>query len=117
MLCAFANLVADDVQDHLSHNEEKYPKGDVSQRPSVLQGVRYKYDLHNDVDEQTYSVQEVQHNEQAHRIRRPEPGFALERQDRDRAGEQEHADGGAAQKPDGLSGAVFVELEADKAVD
>lgn len=117
VLRAFADLVADDVENHLADDEEEDAEGDIAQRPAVLEGVRHEDDLHDDVDEQADGVEQVQHHEQADRVRRPQPGLALECQDRDGAGEEEHADGGAAQEPDGLRGAVLVELETDEAVD
>ena len=117
VLRALADRVADHVQNHLPDDEEEDPERDVAQGPAVLERVHHEDDLHDDVDEQADGVEQVQHHEQADRVRGCQPGFSLEGQDRDRAREQEHADGGAAEKPDGLRGAVLVELEADEAVD
>ena len=117
MLGGLADLVAKDIQDHLPDDEEEDPEEDMQQRPAVLQRVGDENDLHDGVDEEEDAIEEIQHDEQAHRVRGAEPGFALEGQDRDGERDEEHADGAAAQQPDGLPRAVLVQLEADEAVD
>ena len=117
VLRRLADLVAEDIEDHLPDDEEEDPEEYMQQRPAILQRVGHEDDLHDGVDEEEDAVEKIQHHEQAHRIRGAEPGFALEGQDRDGERDEEHADGAAAQQPDRLPRAVLVELEADEAVD
>lgn len=112
-----ANRVAEDVKNDLADDEEEHPKGDVTQRPSVLQRVGDEDDLHNDVDEQEDAIDEIQNHEQAQRIRRAQAELVLERQDRHRAGDEEHADRRASQQPHGLCGAIFVQLKPHEPID
>lgn len=108
---------AEDVEDHLPDDEEEDAEGDVPQRPAVLQRIRHEDDLHDGVDEQADAVEQVQHHKQPHGVGRPQPGEVLEREEGDGERDDECAGGAAAQEPDGLPRAVFVELEADEAVD
>ena len=49
MLDAVADAVTEDVQDHLACNKDTHAKGDVSQWPSILEGVYDEDDLHDHV--------------------------------------------------------------------
>ena len=68
MRYGIANRVTEHVEDHLANDEEEDPKGDVSERPAILQGVRNKYYLHGQVDQEAYAIDQVQHHEEANGI-------------------------------------------------
>lgn len=81
---SFAKDVTEDVENYLANNEEKNPKGDISERPSILQCVRDKYDLHDQVHEQADAIEEVEHHEETQGICRTHSRFTLESQYRHR---------------------------------
>lgn len=81
MLDGVANLVTKDVEDHLANDEEEDSKSNISKRPAILQGVRHKYDLHDNVYQQAYAIDKVQHHEKTHSVRWPESCPALEGQE------------------------------------
>lgn len=70
----------------------------------------------DDVDEQEDCVDQVEHDEEPQGVIGCQAP-AHERHQGDASGQDEHADRGAAEKPDGLCGPIFVELEADESID
>lgn len=117
VLGAIADRVAQHVQGYLAADEEEDTKRNVPERPAVLQGVDYEDNLQDDVDEEADAVEEVQDDEKSHRLCWSQPRPALEGAYRHGPTDQEHSQGGNAQKPDRQSGAILIELKADKAVD
>ena len=117
MCCRLADFVSNGVEDHLTDDEDEDAKGDVDEWPAVLEGICDEDDLHDDVDKEAQGVEEIKDHEETERVERSEPTFVFESKDADAAAEDEHPDGCAAEEPNGHSGAVFVELEADKAID
>ena len=112
-----ADCVAEDVENDLSDDEEEKAKGDVPQRPSILERVGDEDDLHDDVYQQADAVDDIQHHKKTERVGRAQSQLVLERQNRYRPRDEEHADGGASQQPHRLLGAIFVQLKAHKAID
>ena len=100
MLDVFADRVAEDVQDDLADDEEEDAEGEVAQRPAVLQRVGDEQDLQRDVDGDAERVDDVDDDEEADCICRAEPRPALERQQADGEGDEEHGHAGKAQQPD-----------------
>lgn len=89
----------------------------MSQWPSILQSTRNKQDLHDKVDEYENSTEDIEDNEEADRFGRSQCTPALKCGQTDEEGNGKHDGCAGSQQPDGESGAVFVELEANKAVD
>ena len=81
MRYGIANSITEHVEDDLANDEEENPKGDVSKRPAILECVCDKYDLHGQVDQQAYAVNQVQDHEEANGVGRTQASFPLERQD------------------------------------
>ncbi len=80
MRYGIADSVTEHVEDHLADDEEENPKGDVSERPAILQRVRDEYYLHGQVDQQAYAVDQVQHDEKANGVGWAQPSFSFESQ-------------------------------------
>lgn len=112
-----ADGVAEDVENDLTNDEEKNAKRDVPQRPSILERIGDENDLHDDVYQQAYAVDQIKHHKETQSVGWAQPQLVLEGQDRNRPGNQEHANRGASQQPHGLGGAIFVQLKAHKAID
>lgn len=117
MCCAVADGVVEDIQEDLANDEKEDAKDDVSQRPAVLQRVDDQHKLQHDVDEKDNGVEEINDDKQADRFVGSQATPALECQERDGAGDDEHAEGAQAQQPDRQGRAVLVQLEADETVD
>ena len=117
MACTFTDLVAKDVKNDLANGEEEDPKRDIPQRPSILKRIRNKNDLHDHIDQHTDAIDQIQDDEQTDRLRRSKPNLIHKRQDRHGARNNKHGDGTRPQQPNGLLGAILVELEADETVD
>lgn len=117
MLDAVANGVAEDVQNDLSNDEEEDTENDVAEWPAILECAHNKDDLADEVDEQEDGVDDVGNDENADWVLGIHTGPVLEREKRDGTADNEHGEGGQAQQPDRQGRAVFVQLEADKAVD
>ena len=97
MLDLFADAGGEDVEDDLADDEEEDSEGNVAQRPAILQRVEDEEDLHDQVDQDADSVDEVENHKQAGRVRGPEAGPALERHERDGERDDEHAERRQAQ--------------------
>ena len=117
MLHVTADGITKDIDNDLANNEEEYPKRNVTQRPTILQGVRNEDDLHHHVHEHTDPVNDVEDHEKSDSLSRSKTSPSLERQQRHGTGDYEHAERGKPKKPDRERSAIFVKLEADKAVD
>ena len=117
MLSALADGVAGNVERDLAADEEEDAKHNVSQGPSILEGVDDEDDLQQHVDEDADAAEEVEDDEQPHGLRRPQSCPALERTQRNHSADDEHGDGGAAQEPDGERRPILVQLESHEAVD
>lgn len=76
-----ADSITEHVEDHLANDEEENPKGNISERPAILQGIRNEYDLHGQVDQQAYSINQVQYHEEAHSVGWTQPSSPFECQD------------------------------------
>lgn len=63
MLDFVADVRREDVEYELSDNEEEYSEADVAQWPTILQRVDHEEDLHDQVDQDAESVDEVQDDE------------------------------------------------------
>ena len=81
MRYCMADSIAEHVEEHLANNEEENPKGDISERPAILQGVRNKYNLHGQVDQEAYAINQVQHHEEANGVGWAQSSFPFECQD------------------------------------
>lgn len=68
MLHIVADSVTEDVQNDLSDHKEEDAKRNVSQRPSILKSVGDKDHLHDHVDEQANSIDEIEHYKQSQGI-------------------------------------------------
>jgi len=111
------DLVGEGIQQNLAHGEEKHSKGDITQRPPILQCPQHQQDLTAHVDEQEQRVDNIHEHEERRSLCRVESSVAVEGADGDRACEKEHHERADAHQPDGESSAVFVDLEADEAID
>lgn len=80
---------AEDVEDDLADDEEEYAEADVEERPAVLQRVDHKHDLHHEVDEQEYAIEDVENHEEADRVCGTETRPAFEGEERDDEGDGE----------------------------
>lgn len=112
-----ANLCADGIQNDLADNEEEDTKGNVAQRPAVLQGSNDKKNLEGDVDEKLDGVKQVEYDEQSDGVGGAEACPRLEGRKRNQETDGKCYDAAYTEKPDGKRGAVFVQLESNKAVD
>ena len=117
MLHSIAHHLAKHIQNDLPDREAEHTKGNMEQRPSLLQRPHHQKDLHDHVHSQEDRAENVDHNEQPDRVVRTEPRPALEREERDRKRHDEGQETGDPEQPDGERGAIFVELEADEAID
>lgn len=117
VLDALTNVRVEDVEDKLTNDEEEDAKGNVPQRPPVLQSTHDKQDLHDQIDTDEDGVQDVEDDKEANGICGTQCSPALESGQTDEESDGEHEDGADAQQPDGEEGAVFVQLEPDEAVD
>lgn len=115
------DLVADargkDVEDDLSDDKEEHSKGNVAERPAVLQRVDDEEDLHDEVDPDADSVDDVQDDKQPDRVCRSKTTPALERHERHGKGNDKHAEGAQSEQPHAQRRSILVELEADEPVD
>ncbi len=116
MLGALANRRPKDVERDLADDEEEDTQGDVSQRPSVLEGIDDQNDLQDDVDEETAAAEKVEHDEEADGLGWSQPP-ALEGQQRDGEREGEHDHRRSSQQPHRRLRAILVQLEPDETVD
>lgn len=112
-----ADLRADGVQNDLAHDEEEDAKGDVAQRPAVLQSPDDKEDLECDVDEKLNGVQQVQDDEETDGVGGSQTNPRLEGSKRNQEAYRKSRQRTNAQQPDGKKGAVFVQLKSDETVD
>ncbi|RDW88593.1 hypothetical protein BP6252_00625 [Coleophoma cylindrospora] len=87
-----ADVVAEHIQDHLSNDQEEDPKRNIPQGPAILQRVGHEDDLHHDIDHERNAIDQIQHDKQAHGIRRAEPSPLLERRERDHECDDEHGE-------------------------
>ena len=116
MLRAVADGIAKDVKDDLANDEEKDTKGDIAQRPSVIECTKNEQDLTRRIYEETYGVHNVRDDEDANGVLRVHSSPALESKERDGAAYDEHGERRQSQQPYRKSCAILIELEADKAV-
>jgi hypothetical protein len=108
---------AEGVEDDLTNDEEKDAKGDVAERPPVLQGPDDEKDLQRDVDHQLHAVEEIQNDEKPDRVRRAKSSPRLESGQRDKEGDDEGGTGAKPHHPERQWCSVLVQLEADETVD
>lgn len=101
MLGAIANNVTENIQDDLSNHEEEHAKDDVTQRPAVLQCAQDKDDLADEVNEEKDSVDDVGDDENADGVLSVQTSPVLEGKKRDSTANDEHAERGQPQQPDG----------------
>ena len=106
--------LAEGVDENLANNEEEDAKGNVTQRPSVLESSHNEQDLHDDVDCEEYGTEDVEDDEEADGVVRTQPGPALESQDADDKSDGEHGGRADSEKPDTQECTIFVQLEADE---
>lgn len=99
---------AEGVENDLADDEEHRGGSEIPQRPAVLQSVHHEDDLHDEVDEQTDGVDDVQHNKQARGIRRRQSRPALKREQRDDKRQRKHRHTGEPQQPNRQKRAVFI---------
>lgn len=64
VLHVVADGIAEDVQNDLSDYKEEDAKGNVSQRPSILQSVGDKDHLHDHIDEQADAIDKIEYHKQ-----------------------------------------------------
>jgi hypothetical protein len=105
---ALTDTGTEDVEDHLTNDEEKYSKRNVPQRPAIMQSVDDQNNLHGQIDHQAEGIDDVDHDEQAGGAIWREASPTLERQQRDGSGKDEHAERRKSEKPDRESGAIFI---------
>jgi hypothetical protein len=117
VLHSITDRLGENVKDDLADDEEDGPESNISKWPSILQCSKDEQDLHNNIHDQTNSIDDIQHHEHAGGTSWTEPGPILECGERDKTSDNKHGCGAAAQKPDGKSGAIFINLETNKAVD
>lgn len=108
MLDAFADWSAEYVKDDLPDNEHENSKEDVTQWPSLLQSAQNEYKLHDHVDSQEDSAEDVDHDEHSNCVFWTKACDILECQDTNREADEKHDEGADSEKPDRESGAVFV---------
>lgn len=112
-----ANRLAECIEQHLSDNERKDSKSNVSQRPSSIQSSQHQNDLHDNVHKQEQGAEDVDHDEDANGVLGSKASPALECQEGDGEGDEEHGDTASTEQPDGKRGAVLVQLETNEPVD
>jgi len=108
VLDAFADRSAENVEDDLSYDEHENSKENVSQWPPLLQSAENQDKLHDEIDSQEDSAEDVDHNEHSDRILWAEASDIFESQDADREADEEHDKGADSEKPNRESGAVLV---------
>ena len=59
MRYGIADSITEDVEDHLTNDEEEHSKGYISEWPAILQGIGNQYDLHGQVNQQAYAIDQV----------------------------------------------------------
>ena len=115
--CGLANSRAQRVQNNLANNEEDDGKGDIAQRPSVLQCAHNEDDLHGKVNDELDGVQEVQDNKEADRVGRAKAGPRFEGSQGDQEGYDECDKRSQSEQPYRQRRTVFVQLKAHKSID
>lgn len=68
MLGCFADCVSKDVKNHLADDEKEYSKGDMSERPSILESGSNENDLRDDIYKEKDTVDEVEHHEETESV-------------------------------------------------
>ena len=117
MLYSIADLVAKHVQNHLANDKEEDAKGNLEQRPAILKRVCDEEDLHDNVYQQEYRVEQIKHDEEANRVGRTETCPSFEGEKGHCPADYEHSQRAQSQQPDGERRAIFVELKPNEAVD
>jgi hypothetical protein len=92
VLRAVADGIAKDVKDDLANDEEKDTKGDIAQRPAVIECTKNEQDLTRRIYEETYGVHNVRDDEDANGVLGVHSSPALESKERDGAAYDEHAE-------------------------
>jgi hypothetical protein len=97
---ALTDSLAECVDEDLADNEKKDTKGNVTQWPSILKSSHNEQDLHNGVDCEEYGAENVEDDEKANSVVRPQTGPALEGQDADDESNGEHGGRADSEQPD-----------------
>lgn len=117
VISSFTNIVAEHIQYDLSGNKEEDAEHEISQWPSVLYCIDNKNNLHEHVDEDADSVNQIKHHKEPRRVRRRQSSPGLERQQRDGERDHENAETAKSQKPDRQGGPILVQLKPYKPID
>lgn len=88
----FTDSIAEDIQNHLSNNEEENTKGNITQRPTVFERPNNQQDLTAEVDEEHDRVYDVGDDEDADGVLVVQAGPILESEQRHSAGDDEHGE-------------------------
>lgn len=112
-----ANLGAKSIENDLAGNEKEDAKGNVTQRPPVLQRSDNKQDLHANVDKELNGVEQVQDDKQTDSVGRTNtrPSFKGSQRDEERNGKGN--DRAEPQHPHGQRRSILVQLKAHKPID
>lgn len=100
MFNVIANGIAENVEDHLTNDEEEDAKAYVVKRPSILKCIHNKNDLHDGVDKQKDAAEQVQDDEHASGAGRAQASPALECEQRHSSGNDEHSQRAESKQPD-----------------
>lgn len=112
-----ANLGAKSIENDLAGNKEEDAKGNVTQRPPVLQRSDDKQDLHANVDKELNGVEQVQDDKQTDSVGRANtrPSFKGSERDEERNGKGN--DRAEPQHPHRQRRSILVQLKAHKPID
>lgn len=112
-----ANLGAESIEDDLAGNKKEDAKGNVAQRPPILQRPDHKQDLHADIDKELNGVEQVQDDKQTNRVGRTKPSPSPKGCQRYQEGDGKGNEGAEPHHPHRERRAVLVQLETNEAID
>lgn len=80
MLRAVADCLTENIEDDLADNEKEHAQSNMSQWPTVFQGVIDKHQLHDHVNEKEDGIEDVNDDKYANRVRgiQTTPSFKCE---------------------------------------
>lgn len=111
-----ANLGAESIENDLAGDEEEDAKGNITQRPPVLQRSDNKQDLHANVDKELNGVEQVQDDKQTNSVGRTNARPSFKGGQRDEEGNGKGNNRAEPQHPHRQRRAILIQLKAHEPI-